>query len=128
MFFELCTAWSSLHVYNRSCLSCFVFWVSYARLALINGYECLVHAHQLSVSIWLFLCVKLFCFGSLCEVWLQFFKTLLVLSDEKRLLTCCAARDTHFSAEHVYRDQDMVIGVCPCVCFKSDSTPVELKP
>ena len=60
------------------CMSCFWglrFWVSYACLALINGYyECCFLVR-----------VKLFCFGSLCQV---FFKIFLV----------CAARDTHFSA------------------------------
>ena len=69
MFIELCTTCSSLHVCIRGCLSCFwafVFWVSYARLALINGYcEYLEHAHQfVSVNMAVSLCqVVLFVSG-----------------------------------------------------------------
>ena len=61
MFFELCTTCSILHIHNRSCLSCFWalrFFVSFARLALINGYYTrLEHAHQfVSVDMPVFSC------------------------------------------------------------------------
>ena len=66
------------------------FCVSYARLALINGY-C-----ELSIPVIVFKygrfvlapCVRLG-YNSLKSCW---------FCDEKHLLSCCAARDTHFSA------------------------------
>ena len=78
------TTCSSLHVCIRGCLSCFWALRFFCGLALLNN-EYLEHTHQ-------FVSVNMACqvvsFGSLCQVWLHFFKILLV----------CAARDTHFSA------------------------------
>ena len=64
-----------------------------AHLTLTNGYyECLEHAYQ-------FVSVNMAV--SWCQVvlyWLLVFKILLFRYENNLLLSCCAARDTYFSA------------------------------